>query len=771
MRLERNSKNSRIFFRYFISYMVVLLIPVFIGSVAYLQTLKVVEEDAKDINAIILQQGADTIDRYFTEMDNVMKQMALNTGIAQLMQINSPVNGPDIYNLYKTQQEISSYVNTNNFIYSFYIYFRNSGTIITKNASYTNAALFYEDYLKSKTINYNYWVNKLMAEYHYQDFLPATNFTINGMNRSIITYMQSIPIMGKSYAKGCISMLIDEREIQKLLDKINRKNGGWYYIEDRDGNIISSANGKQNDIRRMDIDFKNESGAENMIIHGEKVLVSYVLSTKNGWKYVAVIPYSAVMSKVEYIKKLTFITTLIILIAGFVIAFIITYQYSKPIRRIIKTIINRFGIENDFSDKNGFNLIEGAFTRLIDNNEYLRHMMMEQMPLIRAAFFERLIKGEFTNAKEIKSILALLGMQIRDGMYTVIVLQLRDYFETFEVEVLETIHKKRIIVKDVISRTAAEDNIFLHEVENDKLMLLLSTERKILDEISKSIVTYIDKINNVLHSIGYSCFHFGVGRTCESLLEIYKSYNEACQALEYGSIKSEGAIFWYKNINVDGNSYYFPLEVQARLFNLVKAGQSDELEKLLEEIYIENYHTRELSVEMMKQFLYEVRGLVIKLKEMIIFSDEKLQSEIANNQQMLEDIKPVNNGYTYFAGLLKMLCTTVKKQKKRHSTQLGVKIVDYVEANYEDAQLSLSSMATKFELNEAYLSYLFKEHTGENFSTYLENLRIRKACELLIKKPVHEVAGKVGYNSDHSFRRAFKRIMLISPTDYKKDKA
>ena len=59
---------------------------------------------------------------------------------------------------------------------------------------------------------------------------------------------------------------------------------------------------------------------------------------------------------------------------------------------------------------------------------------------------------------------------------------------------------------------------------------------------------------------------------------------------------------------------------------------------------------------------------------------------------------------------------------------------------------------------------------NENFSSYLERIRMDKACEMLMgNMQVKEVSEKVGYLSDVSFRRAFKKRMGLSPSDYIKD--
>ena len=55
-----------------------------------------------------------------------------------------------------------------------------------------------------------------------------------------------------------------------------------------------------------------------------------------------------------------------------------------------------------------------------------------------------------------------------------------------------------------------------------------------------------------------------------------------------------------------------------------------------------------------------------------------------------------------------------------------------------------------------------------NFAEYLEQLRIDQACTLLKEGVlVSLIAEKTGYNSVQSFRRAFKRVKGVSPSEYR----
>ena len=109
-----------------------------------------------------------------------------------------------------------------------------------------------------------------------------------------------------------------------------------------------------------------------------------------------------------------------------------------------------------------------------------------------------------------------------------------------------------------------------------------------------------------------------------------------------------------------------------------------------------------------------------------------------------------------------------KKESEKNSAFLIEKIRGFVDENYNNPQLSLSLTADAFYITEVYLSKLFKEGTGQNFSKYVENLRLEQAKILLGNGVlVNEVAQQVGYNSPQVFRRAWKRHYGTTPTEFK----
>lgn len=94
-------------------------------------------------------------------------------------------------------------------------------------------------------------------------------------------------------------------------------------------------------------------------------------------------------------------------------------------------------------------------------------------------------------------------------------------------------------------------------------------------------------------------------------------------------------------------------------------------------------------------------------------------------------------------------------------------VLNFIHENYME-RITLQDLATYACLNEAYLSRLFKVETKKTLNSYLNELRIYKAKELL-KQPdimVKEVAQLVGIKDQLYFNRVFKKFCGENPSEY-----
>lgn len=101
---------------------------------------------------------------------------------------------------------------------------------------------------------------------------------------------------------------------------------------------------------------------------------------------------------------------------------------------------------------------------------------------------------------------------------------------------------------------------------------------------------------------------------------------------------------------------------------------------------------------------------------------------------------------------------------------LITRIQDYVEANYMDSEMNISSIASAMNLTPKYMSRLFKEATDEGLLSYINTTRIQHSITLLTDTTdtIDEIAQKSGFTNSRSYRRNFTKATGKSPTDYRK---
>jgi two-component system, response regulator YesN len=94
--------------------------------------------------------------------------------------------------------------------------------------------------------------------------------------------------------------------------------------------------------------------------------------------------------------------------------------------------------------------------------------------------------------------------------------------------------------------------------------------------------------------------------------------------------------------------------------------------------------------------------------------------------------------------------------------------IAFVNTNY-CFDISLQNIADLALLCPTYMSEQFKKRTGQNFSKYITNLRIKKAKELLGAQEfrVYEISEILGYTDCNYFIKVFKRITKKTPNQYR----
>ena len=94
--------------------------------------------------------------------------------------------------------------------------------------------------------------------------------------------------------------------------------------------------------------------------------------------------------------------------------------------------------------------------------------------------------------------------------------------------------------------------------------------------------------------------------------------------------------------------------------------------------------------------------------------------------------------------------------------------IKFVEENYSQ-EIDAGNISSSVHLSYSHLARLFKKHTGDTVNHHLSRIRLGKAQRLLMcsDKGIAQIAREVGYNNDHYFCTAFKKLYGVTPGNYR----
>ena len=147
--------------------------------------------------------------------------------------------------------------------------------------------------------------------------------------------------------------------------------------------------------------------------------------------------------------------------------------------------------------------------------------------------------------------------------------------------------------------------------------------------------------------------------------------------------------------------------------------------------------------------------------------------EIAPFRLSHENIQEIISSPEAFFKGVKSLLASLIEFRDSHSAgryqSVIVKAREYIDNNFNSADISLYSTAAYVGISPNHLSTVFAHETGENFIEYLTRVRIDRA-KLLLKTTAmksSEIANETGFSDPHYFSYIFKKNTGLSPREFR----
>lgn len=158
----------------------------------------------------------------------------------------------------------------------------------------------------------------------------------------------------------------------------------------------------------------------------------------------------------------------------------------------------------------------------------------------------------------------------------------------------------------------------------------------------------------------------------------------------------------------------------------------------------------------------------------------KFESSSASNRmmflfnslfQVLERNYTLGN-FVYISQVLSVvLAETYYREKKDDTIEQNKHVTNIVKYMYRhmEENLYLEDVCEKFELSKSYVNAIFLKCTQHAPMEFFTNLKMRQACNMLRGSDlyVYEIAQRLGYKDQYYFSRLFKKVVGMSPKEYK----
>ncbi len=737
------------------------IIALLVSSLYYTSIRSQVENEVTSNNSQILKQMAST---YEVFLDSTIKAIMVSIeqeSHSSFIDRNSQVDS-SIY------EKLDSLTQISNYIYSIYYFNQDTTNIYVSMGFSFEKESFYD----------KEWIDALQSD---KDFyiLPARKLlTLPSGEKEVIPIVMNFPLNALEHQYTYVVNLDVNQLFTYLIQSADLNTGRDFKIMDPSGMIFVTTNQPEQSFTNV-LDYAYLHGEEMLSStegsfatekDGNKVIVSYFTSPLYGWKYVSEVEYEAVSQGLLFPLKLIVLIVCISLIVSTLAAILVSRRLYGPIRDIIGMI----GASNypKESSNDEYELIKKHIHKYSYENQHLKETVKSNIPVVEKSFLYNLLVRNVYNEADIKEKMAYFQIPLCSN-YTVITVEI----DEFEKYINRFSMDDRVLWEYAIENIALEiidrNGVgFFMSLEAARFALVYSVKNEMeLSEAEKLAAKLALEFKNAIHAYLKLSMSVGIGRAKDQPGQLYKSYYEALTALKYAETFGSGEMAAFWECQGSGERVEYPYDLESQLMQSMTKGDAVLAKHTLTLIYDSLRASQSITSSQLHMFTFQ---LLIAINKLLLECDIP-ESEVLFDghdffslcRQILQEKN--EEGYlSVFNQIIDNTCVFILARKENASNLHVKKMVDYIEENYHQG-ISADSIADHIGLNRVYAGRLFKQNMNLNITDYINMVRIQKSVVLLkeTNMKIMDICTAVGFNNTHYFIRIFKRIMNVTPGQYK----
>jgi AraC-like DNA-binding protein len=570
--------------------------------------------------------------------------------------------------------------------------------------------------------------------------------------------------------RGAVVFNIKEDQICSIAN--NKKTGseGYIYILDGAGNVVSHPDKtflgsnlshlsyiKQIQVSRLD---KSHIIQE---LDGKRQVMTYIKSDFNNLTFIGVLSLDVLMDKANILRLRILYIALIMVIIVILTSYVISLRIYNPMRKLIQMIQTQKKFE--FGKKEDeMSVISKIFYTITKKEEQLFNILSKNKVNIKERYLQELLNGNLMEDVDSDITGIDFTMQYFFCIYVVI-----DKYNsiTLKYSPEHQYYLKSVFLKvcEEILGTSYKCAGTIHEKE--RIVIIVNTDDKNSLDDNRLIKSKLKVILEEVKKAIDNTVSFGIGSIYHGREGIMNSFAEASNAIKYKMVNGFGSVNLWADVQKKEFKYYYPYIKEKHIMSCLNAGLRDGLFSAVDGLVCEIKRKDNLSLENIAQIFYQLIGNVIKhivdlsINLCEVFGDEYNLYEKISKCETLDEIQ--TNLFEIYTCLLEYN----QKCKTEQYDYFG-RIKKYIHENFHK-DIDIGAMADHIGISYSYVRKIFFEKTGRNIVEYVNGLRIKESKRLLnnTNMNIKEIAAFLGYNSDHSFNRNFKRLEGITPGEFR----
>lgn len=569
--------------------------------------------------------------------------------------------------------------------------------------------------------------------------------------------------------RGVLVFNLYESAVRALANNDSSLDEGYVEIINSNGDVISDMNGERigkniSDvpyIRKITKSLANEgylldrSGAE-------KLLISYHKSEFNKWIYLGIYKADSLMSKSNRIRTYILSIGLALILAGILLSYYASKRIYSPLNNLLRDIREKKGIDI-MSNDSEMGILAKAYDNLLKDRERLS-FIAEHKERNKTVYLENLLKGEKVEYLDKE----LTGIDLSLDRFICSVIQIDRFSEFESVYSREQQEYMRMFILKISEELInTEWNCAGMIFEKGRIALIVNYDASREENVKGRLRDIFEKIQAETGKITDNTISVGIGTSQDCVEGICESFDKALEALRFKLIYGYGSIQFWEDIKRENTSYYYPFVQEKYIFNILNAGIKDKLAPVIAEFVQEIKNNRDIHYDNITQIFNQLIGNTIKYlldchcNVGMIFGDNYSLYHVLASKENLEEIRQwLTEVYTRIADFLDKEWSLSKNHFER--------ALEYIHKNYR-REIDINEVAKYAGISYSHLRKIFREEAGENILNYINGLRIQESKRLLRMSDmmIKDISAYVGYNSDKSFVRFFKKYEGVGPGDFR----